>query len=40
MPVIPALIGLRKDDFEFKAQLGYLVGPCLKKEKRIRTETN
>jgi hypothetical protein len=32
MPVITALWRLRQEDGEFKANLGYLTRPCLKKK--------
>jgi hypothetical protein len=34
IPVIPALRKLRQDDCKFKASLGYITTPCLKKKKK------
>jgi hypothetical protein len=36
MPVIPALRRLRQKDYKFKANLGYIAEPCLKKKKKVR----
>jgi hypothetical protein len=33
IPVIPALRKLSQEDFKFKASLGYLLKPCLKKKQ-------
>jgi hypothetical protein len=33
MPVIPALMRLRKEDHNFQANLGFTARPCLKKKK-------
>jgi hypothetical protein len=33
-PVIPAFGRLRQEDLEFKANVGYIVSPCLKKPKK------
>jgi hypothetical protein len=34
VPVIPALRNLRWEDREFKASLGYIATPCLKRKKK------
>jgi hypothetical protein len=33
-PVSPALGRIRPEDLKFKARLGYMVGPCLKKNQK------
>jgi hypothetical protein len=38
--LIPALRSLRQKDHEFKGNLGYIVRPCLKNEKKKGTHTH
>jgi hypothetical protein len=38
MAIIPALGRLRQEDHEFKASLGCLVRPCLKKSNQKKKE--
>jgi hypothetical protein len=35
MPVIPAFRNLRQEDHEFKASLGYISRPSLKKKAKV-----
>jgi hypothetical protein len=37
MPVIPTVGRWKQEDQEFKAILGYIVRPCLKKNQREKT---
>jgi hypothetical protein len=39
-PVIPALGRLKQKNHGFKASLGYIVRPCLKKKNRISSLKN
>jgi hypothetical protein len=34
-PIIPALRRLLEEDLKFKASLGYVARPCLKKKKNL-----
>jgi hypothetical protein len=36
MPVIPALGGLKKEEHEFQASLGYIVRSCIKKKMVLK----
>jgi hypothetical protein len=38
MSIIPALRRLRQDDLEFKASLGYIGRPCIKKKRKKKAE--
>jgi hypothetical protein len=40
MPAIPALGRLRQEDYKFKANLGYRVKPCLKKNQTKKSNSS
>jgi hypothetical protein len=37
-PVILVVKRLRQEDFKLQASLGYIVGPCQKREREVRKE--
>jgi hypothetical protein len=39
MPIKPTIRGLRQEDHEFEASLGYKPRPCLKLKKKKKKET-